>query len=252
MLPAAINVVWKGNFLPLLASTWKATNGLGWDNAILHSCHAGLLSGASSPPQNPLAVSSLNLVTSSFEAPSRIFRKHMAATRAATIFLLPTNLIGTSKLIFLSSLGSSNLTHFFLSSNSMKFSGSNLVSFSTSPRIDSSSGRPYFRRAMECRNWRYSQSWTCNVTAVIARSFVFAWAHTNGHALNFERRMLSAFFNVLQKFFACGPFAEFTSFSKAFRSATLLPEPPFGKRQRKGGAAPVPTSHWLSSKRSLG
>mmetsp|Transcript_124929 Transcript_124929/g.266659 ORF Transcript_124929/g.266659 Transcript_124929/m.266659 type:complete len:203 (+) Transcript_124929:320-928(+) len=181
----------------------------------------------------------------------------MAATRAATIFRLPVALSGTSKWTFLSAAtGMSNTAHFLFSESSMKSSASSVVVlFSSSlPRIDSSSGKPYLRRAIECLNWRYSHSWTCKVHAVMQCSFVLAWAPMRGKDLNFAPMRPSAFFSVAQKCFAWALLEAFTDFSKVFKPLALSLEasPISPSKQRKGGAAPVPTSHCFSRNCSLG
>lgn len=60
----------------------------------------------------------------------------------------PTDFAGTSKA--LSSPGYLKLATPLFSSNSTKFCAQSLVFVSASPRMFSSSGRPYFSRAMEC------------------------------------------------------------------------------------------------------
>mmetsp|Transcript_78779 Transcript_78779/g.234772 ORF Transcript_78779/g.234772 Transcript_78779/m.234772 type:complete len:297 (+) Transcript_78779:391-1281(+) len=251
--PAAAWVVWKGNLWPPRPSMWKLTTGAVCDIWARHSNQASLSSGTSMPGRWPARISSRNFSASFFGIPLRILLKHMAATRAATICLLLTALSGTAKWTFLSSRGMSNSTHFFAGLSSTKFSGSSAVLLSSSPpRIVSSSGKPYFKRAIECLNWRYSQSWTCSVHAVMECCRVLAWAQTRGTDLNFLQMMRSASFRAAQKQSAWVPVAVFTNCSRLFKSFTLLPEPPPESRQRMGGAAPMPTSHCFSRNCSWG
>mmetsp|Transcript_17771 Transcript_17771/g.28944 ORF Transcript_17771/g.28944 Transcript_17771/m.28944 type:complete len:207 (-) Transcript_17771:743-1363(-) len=83
-------------------------------------------------------------------------------------------------------------------------------------------------------------------------NFVLACAQINGYFLKCERKIFSAVLSTPQTCLAELPFAELTSFSNAINAALLSSGPPFGRRARNGGTAPVPTSHWLSKSFALG
>mmetsp|Transcript_84226 Transcript_84226/g.272229 ORF Transcript_84226/g.272229 Transcript_84226/m.272229 type:complete len:250 (+) Transcript_84226:907-1656(+) len=116
-----------------------------------------------------------------------------------------------------------------------------------------SSGSPYLWRAMECLNWRYSQSWTCSVTALMPEALVLAWDTISGKALKCLLIKASSTFKVAQKLLECGLFAEFTILSNSFRACFLSGTLSLaGRRQRNAGDAPVPTSHCVSKSISFG
>mmetsp|Transcript_86722 Transcript_86722/g.253804 ORF Transcript_86722/g.253804 Transcript_86722/m.253804 type:complete len:392 (+) Transcript_86722:575-1750(+) len=117
---------------------------------------------------------------------------------------------------------------------------------SASPRMLSSSARPYLFRARAWRNCRYSQSCTCRVQALILPRLVFACAQISRSFLYLAWMCLSHCFRTLQKCWVDLPLEPFAILSRALSASFRSAGPPLGSRQRRGGAAPIPTSHWLS------